>query len=213
MGDDWRVTVAFTEAARAGRVASAVRDRRGEYPARGRPGHGVTVSVSGNSLFLYGATEAAVRQAVREVREVLGELQLFADFALDRWHPVAQDWQDASVPMPESSEALAAERQRLMDFQTRESKATGRAGWQVRAELPSRRQAVEFAGLLRAEGRDVIRRRKYLILGADNEDDAAALAEVVRQQAPVDTSVQVAQNALAPDTGQSAEVASMFFYM
>jgi len=172
------------------------------------------MSVSGNSLFLYATTEEAAREAARAVREVLDALRLTASSALDRWHPVAQDWQDASVPLPESSEALAAERQRLMEFQTEQSRATGHAGWQVRVGLPSHWQAAELADRLRAEGRTVIRRRKRLVLGADNEDDAAALAGVVRQQAPMGASVEVAENALVPvDTGQPAEIAAIFFYM
>jgi hypothetical protein len=59
----------------------------------------------------------------------------------------------------------------------------------VRVELPSHRQAVELAGRLRAEGRPVIRRWKYLILGASNEDQASALAEAIAAGAPAQATV------------------------
>jgi hypothetical protein len=122
---------------------------------------------------------------------VLDEHQLAAaGFTLDRWHPEEQDWEDAAVPLPGSDQERAVEHQRLMDYQAQQSVAAGQAGWQVRAELPSHRQAVELAQRLRAEGRPVIRRWKYLILGAANEDEASALAEAIALQAPADASVR-----------------------
>ncbi|MFZ2048465.1 MAG: hypothetical protein WAV12_31065, partial [Trebonia sp.] len=50
---------------------------------------------------------------------------------------------------------------------------------------------VELAERLQAEGRPVIRRWKYLVLGANNEDDARSLAEAIRQQISVKASVQI----------------------
>ena len=108
------------------------------------------------------------------------------------------------------------EHQLLMESETEQSRATGRAAWQVRIELPSHREAVQLAGRLRAEGRPVIRRWKYLILGADNEDEAGALAEMIRQAASPDPSVRVSVNPAAHvDTGQAVtgEVASLLFYL
>ena len=47
------------------------------------------------------ATEDTAREADREadrvVREVLAKHQLTAEVALDRWHPLEQDWVDASA--------------------------------------------------------------------------------------------------------------------
>ena len=54
---------------------------------------------------------------------------------------------------------------------------------------PSHRQAVELAERLEAEGRPVIRRWKYLLIGANNEDDASALAEAIGQELPAKASV------------------------
>ena len=53
--------------------------------------------------------------------------------------------EDVSVPMPDTAEQRAAEHQRLVDAETEESLAAGQAGWEVRVELPSHRQAVELA--------------------------------------------------------------------
>ncbi len=194
MADDWRLTVTFSEAAHAGRAVRAVGEHQVEDEVRRRLGHGVAMSADGPRLFVYAATEDAAREAGRVVREVLAQHQLAAEFALDRWHPVEQEWEDASIPMPEEGGAQAAERQRLMDSETEQSRAAGKAGWQVRVELPSHRQAVELARRLQAEGHPVIRRWKYLILGAGNEDDASALAQAIRQEAPVDASVHTEAN-------------------
>jgi hypothetical protein len=91
--------------------------------------------------------------------------------------------------MPDTAERRAAEHQRLVDTETQDSLAAGQAGWEVRVELPSHHQAVELAERLQAEGRPVIRRWKYLVLGANNEDDASALAEAIGQEIPAKASV------------------------
>ena len=93
--------------------------------------------------------------------------------------------------MPDTAEQRAAEHRRLMDAETQQSLAAGQAGWEVRVELPSHRQAVELAERLQAEGRPVIRRWKYLVLGANNEDDASALAEAIGHEISVKASVDI----------------------
>ena len=92
--------------------------------------------------------------------------------------------------MPDTGEERAAEHRRLIDAETQQSRAAGQAGWEVHVELPSHRQAVQLAERLRkAEGRPVIRRWKYLVLSANNEDDATALAQAIGQEISVNASV------------------------
>lgn len=194
MADDWRVTVAFADPADARAAVQALRQRHAG-DSRRRRGDGVAVSVDGPHMFVYAATEDVARSAERVVRKVLAErLLVTAGVWLDRWHPDEQDWEDAAVPMPGSEQERAAERQRLMDEQTQQSVAAGQAGWQVRVDLPSRRQAVVLAERLRAQGRPVVRRWRYLILGAANDDEASALADAVTAQAPADARVQTQAN-------------------
>ena len=47
-----------------------------------------------------------------------------------------------------------------------------------------------LADKLRSEGRTVIRRWRFLVVGANNEDDARELAEQIRQEAPPDATVR-----------------------
>lgn len=212
--DEWRVAVTFTHASRAGRVAQAVRERLAADGLHRGPGYRVVLSVDGPRLFLYADNADAAREADRVLREVLALRQLTATATLDRWHPVAQEWRDAGVPLPESEDELAAERLSRMDAETEQSLATGQAAWQVRVELPSYREAAELAGRLRADGRPVIRRWRYLILGADNENDAVVLAKMIRQAAPGRASIQVAGSP-SVDTRPlvAGEAAALFFYL
>ena len=189
MADDWRVTVTFRDEADVEQAVRSVREHEVEDDVRSRLGHRVAMSVDGPTVFLYAGTEDTAREADRVVREVLAQHQLSAELTLDRWHPLEEEWEDVSVPMPDTAEQRAAEHQRLVDAETQDSLAAGQPGWEVRVELPSHRQAVELAQRLQAEGRPVIRRWRYLVLGANNEDDASALAEAIRQETPAKASV------------------------
>jgi hypothetical protein len=189
VADDWRVTVTFRDEADVQQAVRSVREHEVEDDVRSRLGHRIVMSVDGPTAFLYAGTEDTAREADRVVREVLAQHQLSAELTLDRWHPLEEQWEDVSVPMPDTAEQRAAEHQRLVDTETQDSLAAGQAGWEVRVELPSHHQAVELAERLQAEGRPVIRRWKYLVLGANNEDDASALAEAIGQEIPAKASV------------------------
>ena len=187
--NDWRVTVTLHDQAHAGRALQSLREHEVKDDVRRRLGHRVAVSADGSCVFLYAGTEIASREADRVVREIMAQRNIGADFAVDRWHPGEQDWQDADVSMPQTDEQRQAEHQRLEDEETRESLATAHPLWEVRVELPSHHDAVALAGRLQAEGRPVIRRWKFLVLGANDEDDANGLARLIRQQAPAAVSV------------------------
>jgi hypothetical protein len=187
--EDWRVTVTLPDEGHVQRVAQAVHEHEVEQDVRHRLGHRVAVSADGPRVFLYAATEDAAREAERIVRDVLAQRKLTAGFALDRWHPIEQEWEDASAPLPQTDEQQQAERQRRVDDDTQESLATGQAEWEVRVELPSRHEAVELANRLEAEGRQVVRRWKYVVVGANNEDEAAEFARAAGAEAPAGATV------------------------
>src|SRR5689334_8242970 len=95
--------------------------------------------------------------------------------------------------MPQTKAEREAEHQRLVDAETAESHAAGIAQWDVRVELGSHRQAVALARKLESEGRTVVRRWKFLLAGASNEDEARELAGQIRKQVPPGTAVMVEQ--------------------
>ena len=78
-----------------------------------------------------------------------------------------------------------------LSAETAESLDTGQAQWEVRVELGSHRQAVALARKLEGEGRAIVRRWKFLLVGATNEDEARELAGQLRREVPADAAVKV----------------------
>jgi hypothetical protein len=185
----------FGDPAHAGRVAESLHEHEAEDELRRRLGGRVAVSVEGSRLFLYAGTEDAARAAEDVLSQVLASHGLSADsVALDRWHPVEEEWEDATVAEPRTPQERQEEHERLEQEETRESLTSGYALWEVRVELPSHHEATELARRLRAEGRTVIRRWTLLVIGANDEDDANALAQAIKREAPADATVRAQEN-------------------
>jgi hypothetical protein len=193
VANDWRVTVTLHDPAHTERAVESLHEHEVEHDARRRLGHRVAVSVDGPRIFLYAGTENAAREAEQVARELIKQHGLSADFALDQWHPIEEEWEDANAALPQTAEQRAEEHQRLEEDETRESDEYGYPQWEVRIEMPSRHAAEELAERLQAEGHPVVRRWTLLVLGADNSDDADALAQAVKQEAPADAKVETAE--------------------
>ncbi|SRR6266567_1712153 len=191
MADDWRVTVRLPDEPPAARLLQALHEHQVEDDVRQRLGHRIAVSASDSQVFLYAASRDAAQEAERVMREVVAARNLTANFALDRWHPLEQEWEDARVAMPRTAEQRHAEHQHLEDTETKESQATGLAEWEVRVELQTHRDAVELADRLQEEGESIVRRWTFLLVGANNEDEANDLARKIKQAVPEGATVQV----------------------
>ena len=188
--NDWRVTVSLTDPAQVEQAQRSFSRHEADEDARRRLGRSIAVGAGDSQIFLYAGTEVAARDAEQVAREILARQGIQAEFALHRWHPIEEEWENADVAMPQTEAERQAEHQRLEDAETVESIATGTAQWEARVEFPSHHEAVALADKLRSEGRTVIRRWKFLVVGANNEDDARALAEQIRREAPPDALVQ-----------------------
>ena len=186
---DWRVTISLSGQANVEQARQSFSEQEVEQDVHRRLGHNIVVGAGDSQIFLYAGTELAASEAERTAREVLGELGIEAEFAVDRWHPIEEEWQSPDVAMPRTEAERQAEHQRLEEAETAESVAAGTAHWQARVELPSHREAVELAHKLQGEGYAVVRRWKFLIVGANSDDEAGALAERLRQEAPADAQV------------------------
>ena len=185
--DDWRVTLSVSPAP-AGQDLRQVED-----DIRRQVGRDIAVGAGDAQIFLYAGTEAAAGDAERIARDVLAGHGLTAESAVHRWHPIEEQWETPDVAMPQTRAAREAEHQRLVDAEAAESRATGTARWDVRADLGSHRQAVALARQLEGEGRAVVRRWRFLIVGAGDEDEARELAAHIRQEAPPGAAVTVEQ--------------------
>jgi hypothetical protein len=189
--DDWRVTLSVSSPEAGQAEQSSLRQVEDEI--RGRVGRDIAVGAGDAQIFLYAGTETAAGDAERMARDVLARHGMAAETALHRWHPIEEQWETPDVAMPQTKAEREAEHQRLVDAEAAESQATGVAQWDVRAELGSHRQAVALARKLEGEGRAVVRRWRFLIVGASDEDEARELAGHIRQEAPPDAAVTVEQ--------------------
>jgi hypothetical protein len=191
MPDDWRVTVDFDDEGDGADFAERLRALELEANERRQLGERVIVSRDGARVFLYADSGERAREVEMTVRARLESEGRAATSALSRWHPVEQAWKDASVPMPETDAELEAERERQQAREAAESLEQGYAEWEVRVELPTHEDTQRLAERLETDGIPVVRRHTFLLAGAINEDEAVALAERVRGEAPEGARIEV----------------------
>ena len=183
--NDWRVTVRLSEAGKAGEAVEHLSAHKVEGEVHQRLGGRVMVGTDGHrGLYLYTHSEDAAATAQRSVSELLAHHGMQADYTVERWHPVAEEWEPVDVALPQTPAQVQAERQRLDAEETSESLAEGHALFEVRVQLPTHHKSVALAASLRAEGYSVVRRWRFLVVGANNADQAEEFAGKIRQEVP-----------------------------
>ena len=197
MADDYRIKVAFEEEGSILHFGRSLRERDLEKDLREQLGEGVIVTRDGSEVFLYASSLEQAHAAEAAVREVLEHHDTAAEVSpVERWHPVEERWEDASVPLPQTGEQIAAEQERQNRQEAADTQKLGYAEWEVRVDLPTHRDAVELAERLEGEGiSPLVRRWKYLLIGTATDDDARALAERIRAEAPAGASVKAEPSA------------------
>jgi hypothetical protein len=147
-------------------------------------GDNIRVSAGKLRVFLYADTAAAATQARVVAREVLAQHQVSADCRVEYWDLSGEAWRDAAADLPgdtaadpQAAREYHADQQRQ---QRQRSVADRLAGWQVRVDLPTHDDIRALADRLTSEGWPVVRRRKFLVAGADCEDDANGLAQEIQ---------------------------------
>lgn len=192
MANDFRLTVDFEDESHLVHLGRLLEEHELEETVHAQLGSRVLVTHSGPRVFLYTGTLEQARAAEAVLRAVLSKHALEATVGpLMRWHPVEKRWDDASLPLPDTPDEVAAEHERWEEEEDREAEELGYDEWEVRVELPSHRDAVDLARRLDAEGiRPIVRRWKYLLIGTADEDQARALAERLREEAPNATDVE-----------------------
>jgi hypothetical protein len=183
--NDWRVTAQLRDAAAADQARARLSTHKVEREAHQRLGGKVVIGTDGRGmLYVYTHSRDAAVTARDTVTGLLASHGVHADFAIERWHPVEEEWQPADVSLPQTPAEVAAEQQRLDADETSESLASGHAMFEVRVQLPSHRDALALATRLRGEGYSVVRRWRFLVAGANNADQAAEFAAKIKQEAP-----------------------------
>jgi hypothetical protein len=192
MHDEFRLQV---QAARPRELLAALKRYQPEEPEGAELGR-LAVTNEQEHVFVYADSLAAAQQARQAVERMITANSLQADLSLWRWHPEEERWEDASTPLPEEAAQRAAEHAIRERRETEESLRSGYSQWEVRISLPSHHDARSLAERLQGEGIPVVQRWRHLLIGANDEDDANALAERLRAQAPAGSELEVQGNGL-----------------
>ena len=192
MGEDWRVRVKVEDTGGLGPWSADRLEARELAEDVGRElGDRVAVSRDDGELFLYADSEEAARAAEREARADLQEHGWTGSVELSRWHDDAERWMPPEAPLPAGKAERAAEHAQLVAEEDAEAAAEGYAGWEVRVDLPSHRDAKRLADELERDGVKPVRRWKYLFVGAADEDAAREWATRLRAGAPEGSTITV----------------------
>jgi len=190
--DEFRVQV---RAQAPGKVIDALKaiqvadDARRELPR-------LAITHEGEHVFLYADSADAAAHAREVVEQAMAEHSIDGAVSVVRWHPLEERWEDASAPLPATEADRSAEHARLEELETDESQQAGHAEWEVRITLPTHHDARSFAERLRGEGIPTKQLWRHLLVGANDEDDAAALAERLRTEAPAGSEITAEGNGL-----------------
>jgi hypothetical protein len=165
MRDDWRIRIELPEKAHAetllGRLGLGLGSDEAKRLAEELEGHRLAVSNDADTVFVYAESQAEAEQARRVVEAELHDEQIQADVYVEHWLPDEERW--SGEPPDESWEEEEIQR--------------GFAPWEVRIERGSHAEAERLADDLEREGYDVVRRWKYVIVGAASEEEARELAQ------------------------------------
>ncbi len=168
MRDDWRIRIELPEEAQAesllGRLGLDLGTDEAKRLAQELAGRRLAVSRDGNELFVYASTPAEAERARGIVEAELADEGVEASTStVERWLHDEERW--TGEPPQETWEEEELER--------------GYAPWEVRVERDSHAEARELADELEREGYDVVRRWRFLIVGAGSEEEARDLAQRV----------------------------------
>ena len=197
MNDDWRLRVELGGEDQA----RALTDRLGafdlEHELRASFGDRIIVSRDGAEVFCYADTRGQAEAAERAISLLADRHGWQLTTGLTRWHPVAEEWEDPDAPLPADRAGLAAEHAERIADEREESRELGSPEWEVRVECHSHHDTAALAEQLESEGLQPVRRWRYLLVGAPDEDSARTLAGRLTAEAPAGCTVTVEGSAAA----------------
>jgi hypothetical protein len=160
--DDYRIRVELPEKENASGLLSRLGlGSWADELAEELEGRRLVVSQDEGELFVYAASAAEAAQARAIVEsEVAAEGVEATVGPVEHWLHDEERWDD-EPPEPSPEEELLEE---------------GIAPWEVRVELDSHHVATELADRLESEGYGVVRRFRYLLVGAATKEEADELA-------------------------------------
>ncbi len=189
MGDDWRLRIQLEEEEHARGLAERLQARELEHDLEHSFGDRVIVSRDGAKLFCYTDSRDQAERAGGLVASLAEEHGWKATTALARWHPDAEAWEDPDEALPAGEAERRAEHEELIARERTEEAESGIPEWEVRVDLPTHGDAVRFGEQLEREGMRPVRRWKFLLVGATDEDRARQLAARIEAEVPEGSTV------------------------
>lgn len=189
MSDDWRLQAVLREDGFAHELTERLASTELEHDLEREFGDRVAVSRDGAEVFCYAGTREQLDRAAAVIRNMAAANSWDVTFQLRRWHPDAEEWEDPDDPLPATAGQRAAEHSELISSEREEAARQGFPEYEVRVECRSRGDAVQLAARLSDEGLPNVRRWRYVVVGATDEDAAQRLAERLRGEAPAGSQV------------------------
>jgi hypothetical protein len=171
LNDDWRIRVDVEEEHAEGLLERLGLDLGSEARklAEDLEGRRLVVSRDDDTIFVYAGSRAEAERARAVVEAELRELGAEARVGpIEHWLADEDRWDD------EPPQEFEAEQDVLEQ---------GLSPWEVRLETASPEQAEAIARKLEADGHGVVRRNRYVLVGAASEDEARELAKRLHGEA------------------------------
>jgi hypothetical protein len=191
MNDDWRIQVDLSDDAHARALVDRLDAPDLQHDLSDTFHDRVIVSRDDERVFLYAGSREQAERARELVLSLAKQHGWGVDVDFERWHPIAEDWEDPDRPLPATEGDEEAEHEALMAAERKQTEEQGCPEFEVRVDLPSRHDALDFAKRLRSENLPTVHRWRFLLVGATDEDSAKALAERIRSEAPSGSRVSV----------------------
>lgn len=192
MSDDWRLRLELADESTAIELTGYLRGGGVEHALDDAFSDRVIVSADDNRLLAYAGSREQAEHAAETIHALCAEHGLRIDEEhLERWHPVAEAWEDPDKPLPGAPDEVEAEREEQVESEHADEVTEGYPEWEVRVECHSHHDTNTLADKLEAEGVQSVRRWRYLLLGALDEDSARALAERIKAELPEGCTVTV----------------------
>jgi hypothetical protein len=184
MADEWRVEVHLEDEGHGLTLGDRLKSLDLDDEARERLGEKVIVTRDGSRMFLYTDSETSARKAEEVTTQLAGSEGLEAKTRITRWDPDADEWVDRAAPRPQSEAERVEEQREHEKREEREAAATGKYEWELRVDLDSRGEAGELSDRLSEKGIKHHHRWKHVLIPAATEEQAAEIADRVRELAP-----------------------------
>lgn len=194
MNDDWRLRITLTDPGDAGALTEELRTHTQQEDLQPTMHDRVIVSADEGEVFCYAGTREQAEAAQRAVQQLASAHDWPVEIELCHWHPTAERWEPADVPLPEDDASRAVEHAQRIADERAESSQRGYPEFEVRIECASRGEAGKLAERLRDEGLTVVHRWHAVLAGAPDEDSAERLAVRLRGEVPAGAEVTVEGN-------------------